>query len=132
MRARFIASALAGLPLLGCAVPPKVFDPAVDALDPCLLGEGPAGWVYSPFAESRAVEMRSVIATSKAIPEPRPNETEYWFQHADGRIMRCTLSALGFYPEGTPLMCGVSTHTLRYVQNAWSVEPGRFVLCTNR
>jgi hypothetical protein len=126
---RFVGTVLASLALLGCAASPRPFDPAVDALKVCLVGESQAGWAYLPVVPSNAVEMRDAISTSKVGPRPIPNETEYWFQHADGRIMRCTFAALGFYPEGTPLICGVSTHTLRYVQATWSVEPGAPVLC---
>lgn len=132
MRASFVGAALASLAFLGCAAPPKPFDPAVDALEACLLGESQAGWMYLPVAPSNAVEMRDAISMSKAGPKPIPNEAEYWFQHTDGRIMRCTFSGLGFYPEGTPPMCGVSTHTLRYLQGTWSAEPGALVLCTHR
>lgn len=93
---RFVGTVLASLALLGCAASPRPFDPAVDALKVCLVGESQAGWAYLPVVPSNAVEMRDAISTSKVGPRPIPNETEYWFQHADGRIMRCTFAGVGF------------------------------------
>lgn len=124
-KASLLAWALFAATLCGCTASRQAT--SKDVLNACLLDSDQPGWVYLAQPPANIDALRTAMVTFNPVSRFDLKYTEYWFSHADGQIMRCTL-----HPQFGPGVCGAFNYVFSLHDGSWTAKHGPLIMCHER
>jgi hypothetical protein len=125
MRFRFLIMFL----LCGCSSVQAPDTPEQRALNSCFFSNEQMGWSSLEAPPDNAAELKA-LALSKWPRTGALDERyqQFWFNHADGRLLACSLFPVG----NLPAVCGATKYEFTRTSSGWSMKDGDLIMCHER
>ena len=112
--------------LNGCASMHSPESPTQQALNSCFMSDDQEGWSVLAAPPINAEELKSLALSQRAHGSIIDNHhKQFWFSHADGRLLFCELFPVGNFPP----VCGSITSEFTRTANGWATKNGNILIC---